>query len=78
MTLEQIDLAITKLEETKLAILTGTQRVKGSYQGGSIELATATPEQIEMELTRLRILRSRITGEPSGMRPIRPGFSSRY
>jgi len=78
LTLEQIEESITKLEATKLAILTGTQRIEGSYAGGSVKLAIATPEQIEMELTRLRVLRSRLTGEPSGVRPIRAGFSSRY
>lgn len=78
MTLEEIDAAIAALETARRARLTGTQVVKSSYPDlGSVEMATATVEEINMEIARLRLMRSRMAGGPSGIGPIRVGFGGR-
>lgn len=78
MTLEEIDAAIAALEAARLAKLTGRQVVKSTYpETGSVELATATVAEIALEICRLKIERSRLTGQPSGVGPVRIGFGRR-
>ncbi|MFD1330717.1 hypothetical protein ACFQ4O_01750 [Methylopila musalis] len=78
MTLEEIDAQILALEAAKRARLIGGQATDVSY-GGQIaaKLAVATLTEVEQELVRLRMLRARLAGEPSPVRPVVAGFGPR-
>lgn len=80
MSKADIEAAITELEATKRKILTGGFGSKVAYGGVStvsVEKLAPSIEQIEMELTRLRLALSKLTGCPSGVGPFRPGFGIR-
>lgn len=77
MTLAECDAAIAALRATKQARLTGGARTKTAYTSGSVEKQFASLLEIDGEIARLEVLRSRLTGTPSGGGPIRIGFGDR-
>lgn len=77
MTLEEIDASIAALEAAKTERLIGGVRTKVAYSNGSVEKQVGSIEEINMEITRLQLLRSRLTGQSTGGGPIRIGFGDR-
>lgn len=77
MTLEEIDAALEKLRAAKLARLSGEQATKIGYSDGNVEYAVATMSEINGEIARLEMLRAKLTGQSSGLGPIRIGFGGR-
>lgn len=77
MTVAEIDAAILELETARRARLLGTSVAKTGYGSRSAEFRTATIEELNAEIARLKIARSQLTGEPSGYGPIRIGFGGR-
>lgn len=78
MTLADIDSAIAALRAAKQKRLIDGARTKTAYQGGSVEKQVASLAEIDGEIARLEVLRSRITGIPTGGGPITVGFGGRY
>ncbi|HEV7278402.1 MAG TPA: hypothetical protein VGN80_19145 [Devosiaceae bacterium] len=77
MTLEEIDAALVELRAAKQARLLGNTTTKVGYSDGSAEFAVSTLSEINGEIARLEVARSRLTGCRSGLGPIRPGFGGR-
>jgi hypothetical protein len=78
MTVDEIDAAIASLEAAKLAKLTGRQLASSNFPDtGGVTFSTSTVGEINREIARLRIERSKITGEPAGYGPFVPGFGGR-
>jgi len=77
LTLDEINSAIDSLRSAKMARLTGGAVVRTQYQSGSAQKEMATFADIDAEIARLEVLRSRLTGLPTGNGPIRIGFGRR-
>lgn len=71
MTREDLESAIAELEAAKRARLLGKSRVSASSEGESVGYQLATLAEIEQELTRLRMQLAQMTGQPSGLGPVR-------
>lgn len=77
MTQSEIETAIAALEAVKLKRLTGAGAVTSlRYGEKASEFQPASLADIEHELVRLRMALSRLTGEPSGVGPVRPRFGA--
>lgn len=71
MTVEEIDAAIAALESARRTRLLGQQTSEVAYSGRySAKFSAASLEEIAKEITRLQILRARLTGERSGVGPV--------
>ena len=77
MTVADIDAAISELRAAKMTRLTGGAVVRTQYQSGSVMKEVASLADIDNEIARLEVLRSKITGQPTGNGPIRVGFGGR-
>lgn len=77
MTIEEIDAEIAALREVKRARLKGEVRSKVGYAGGLIEKSLPTLAEIEEEIARLMVERTRLAGGCSRLGPVRVGFGSR-
>lgn len=75
--LDQIDQMLTDLRAAKQARLVGGVRTRSAFQGGSIEQQFASLDDINGEIARLEVMRSSLTGQPSGGGPIHIGFGRR-
>ncbi|MBN9304103.1 MAG: hypothetical protein BGO82_17160 [Devosia sp. 67-54] len=78
MTLAEIDQALTDLRAAKQSRLVGGVRTKTAYVSGSVEKQFASLDEINGEIARLEVMRSRLTGTASGNGPIHVGFGRRY
>ena len=76
MSVADIDAALVELRTALRQRLTGGQRTKIAYAGGSVEKSVGSVEDIRMEIARLEMLRRRLTGGAGGG-PIRIGFGGR-
>lgn len=77
MTVEEIDAQLVLLRAAKLQRMTGGTRTKVGYERTMVEKSVASLEEINGEIARLEVMRSGLTGEPSGRGPIRIGFGDR-
>ncbi len=77
LTLAQIDDQITALQQAKSKRLVDGVVTRTAFQGGSSEKQVASLEEINGEIARLEVLRSQLTGQPSGGGPIHIGFGGR-
>jgi len=77
LTVDQIDAQIAALEAARSARLIGKQPLQVGYDGQSVMFATVKIEDINAEIARLRMARSKLTGCSSGVGPIRVGFGDR-
>lgn len=77
MTAEEIEAAIDELEVAKRAKLTGKGAKSVSYGTERVDFSEVTVADISQEITRLKIELAKLTGECSGVGPIRVGFGSR-
>jgi len=77
LTVDQIDQMLADLRAAKQARLTGGANIRVSYEDGSVEKQLATLAEIDGEIARLSVLRSRLSGTPSGIRPLHIRFGGR-
>ncbi|SHN18317.1 hypothetical protein [Roseibium suaedae] len=71
MNREEIEQAITALEQRKLALLTGKGRLKVSgADGGSVDFQQVSISEIDQEITRLKVALGKLTGTRSGVGPV--------
>jgi hypothetical protein len=73
MTLDQINAKIAELEAAKTRILTGQNRKSVRYDRGGAEFSEVKLSDINAELMKLRIMKSKLDGSDSGVGPF--GFT---
>ena len=71
MTREEIETAIAELEAAKRSRLLGRGRTSASSEGESVSYQLSSLEEINQELARLRMQLAKLTGQASGLGPIR-------
>jgi hypothetical protein len=62
-TLEQINTDLASLYAVRSARMAGTQLSKASYDGRASEFVAVTLVELNQEITRLELERSRLTGQ---------------
>lgn len=80
MTLEEIDAEIAALEKALTDFLLGKRKGEVRYEGVAVRYGgdfVLTLEAIRKRIVELKIARARLTGEPTGLGPIRPAFGGR-
>ena len=77
MTLAEIEQSISDLRAAKQKRLLGGAVVRTQYQSGSVQKEMASLADIDGEIARLEVMKSKLTGLPTGQGPIRIGFGRR-